>query len=60
MLGAGLHVTLLGVRATAEGFSTFATGTLLAGYYAGLALGSIVAPRLVRRVGHIRVFAGLA
>jgi MFS family permease len=60
MLGAGLHVTLLGVRATAEGFSTFATGTLLAGYYAGLALGSIVAPRLVRRVGHVRVFAGLA
>ncbi|HEX5047807.1 MAG TPA: MFS transporter [Gammaproteobacteria bacterium] len=59
MLGAGLHVTLLGVRATAEGFSTFATGILLACYYAGMAVGSVAAPRLVRRVGHIRVFAGL-
>ncbi len=59
MLGAGLQATLLGVRATLEGFSAFVTGSLLAGYYVGYVGGSIVAPALVHRVGHIRVFAAL-
>src|SRR5262245_10933625 len=58
-LGAGLQATLLGVRATLEGLSTFATGAVLASYYVGFVLGSIAAPVLVRRVGHIRVFAAL-
>jgi MFS family permease len=59
MLGAGLQATLLGVRATLEGLSTFATGAVLAAYYVGFVVGSIAAPVLVRRVGHIRVFAAL-
>ena len=58
-LGAGLQATLLGVRATLEGLSTFATGAVLASYYAGFVIGSMAAPALVRRVGHIRVFAAL-
>jgi MFS family permease len=58
-LGAGLQATLLGVRATLEGLSTFATGAVLASYYVGFVLGSIAAPALVSRVGHIRVFAAL-
>ena len=58
-LGAGLQATLLGVRATLEGLSTFATGAVLASYYVGFVIGSIAAPALVRRVGHIRVFAAL-
>lgn len=58
-LGAGLQATLLGVRATLEGLSTFATGAVLAAYYVGFVIGSIAAPVLVRRVGHIRVFAAL-
>jgi MFS family permease len=58
-LGAGLQATLLGVRATLEGLSTFATGGVLASYYVGFVVGSIGAPALVRRVGHIRVFAAL-
>ena len=58
-LGAGLQATLLGVRATLEGLSTFSTGAVLAAYYVGFVLGSIAAPVLVRRVGHIRVFAAL-
>ena len=60
MLGAGLQATLLGVRATLENLSTFATGAVLASYYVGFVLGSIAAPVLVSRVGHIRVFAALA
>jgi MFS family permease len=58
-LGGGLQATLLGVRATLEGFSTFVTGTVMAGYYVGFVVGSMAAPILVRRVGHIRVFAAL-
>jgi MFS family permease len=59
-LGAGLQATLLGVRATLEGFSTFVTGAVMAVYYVGFVVGSIAAPVLVKRVGHIRVFAALA
>jgi MFS family permease len=58
-LGAGLQATLLGVRATLEGLPTFVTGAVLASYYLGFVVGSVAAPRLVRRVGHIRVFAAL-
>jgi MFS family permease len=60
MLGAGLQATLLGVRATLEGFSAFVTGAIMAGYYVGYVVGSSAAPALVRRVGHVRVFAALA
>ncbi|MCB0971495.1 MAG: MFS transporter, partial [Acidimicrobiales bacterium] len=35
-------------------------GVVLAGYYVGVVVGSLVAPALIARVGHIRVFAGLA
>jgi len=58
-LGAGLQATLLGVRATLDGFSTFVTGTVMASYYVGFVVGSRAAPALVKRVGHIRVFAAL-
>lgn len=57
MLGAGLQATLLALRATLEGFPTFVTGVVMACYYIGYVGGSIAAPELVRRVGHIRVFA---
>ena len=58
-LGAGLQATLLGVRATLDGLSTFVTGTVMASYYVGFVIGSRAAPALVKRVGHIRVFAAL-
>ncbi|MDX1401370.1 MAG: MFS transporter, partial [Kiloniellales bacterium] len=60
MLGNGLQSTLLGVRSVQEGFSTTWSGVVMAGYFAGFLIGSIVAPKLVTRVGHIRVFAALA
>jgi MFS family permease len=60
MLGNGLQGSLLGLRATLEGFPTAATGLVMSGYFAGFAAGSVLAPRLVARVGHIRVFAALA
>ncbi|MFT5218121.1 MAG: MFS family permease [Planctomycetota bacterium] len=60
MLANGLQGTLLGVRATLEGFSTFTTGIMMSGYFIGIFIGSIVAPFLMKRVGHIRVFSALA
>jgi MFS family permease len=60
MLGAGLQSTLLGLRATLEGFPTLVTGIIMSGYYVGYVLGTMVAPPLLRQVGHIRVFAALA
>jgi MFS family permease len=60
MLGNGLQGTLLGLRATLEGFPTFVTGIMMSGYYVGIFAGSLVAPRLVHSVGNIRVFAALA
>ncbi len=60
MLGAGLQSTLLGIRATLEGFPTMVTGVVMAFYYVGYLFGTIAAPRLIRNVGHVRVFAALA
>ena len=60
MLGAGLQGTLLGLRATLEGFPTPVTGMIMSCYYVGYLLGTSAAPRMIRRIGHIRVFAALA
>ncbi|MDP9011262.1 MAG: MFS transporter [Pseudomonadota bacterium] len=60
MLGAGLQSTLLGLRATLEGFSPHVTGIVMSCYYAGYLVGTRIAPPLLRKVGHIRVFAALA
>jgi MFS family permease len=60
MLGNGLQGSLLGIRASLEGFPPTVTGILMSGYYAGFLVGSVLAPRLVARVGHVRVFAALA
>jgi MFS family permease len=60
MIGNGLQGTLLGVRASLEGFPTLTTGVVMTGYFAGFLAGSTVVPRFLNRVGHIRVFAALA
>ena len=60
MAGNGLQGSLLGVRAAAEGFSVAVTGIVMSAYFAGFVAGSIAAPWLIRRVGHIRVFGALA
>src|SRR5690349_5248847 len=59
-LGHGLHGSLVGVRASAENFDAATTGLIMSGYFAGLLLSSIVTPRVVQSVGHIRVFAAFA
>lgn len=56
----GLQGTLLAVRAGLEGFGGATTGLIMSGFFAGLSIGSFVAPRLISGVGHIRTFAALA
>jgi MFS family permease len=60
MLGAGLQSTLLALRGTLEGFSPTVTGVIMSCYYVGYLLGTRIAPPLLLKVGHIRVFAALA
>ena len=60
MVGNGLQGTLLGVRATMEGFDTTAIGLIMSLYYFGFLGGSYYVPKLVSKVGHIRVFTALA
>ncbi|MDO6511243.1 MFS transporter, partial [Celeribacter halophilus] len=60
MIGNGLQGTLLGVRGVAEGFSTLEISIVMSGYFAGFLGGSQATPRLIRRVGHVRVFAAFA
>ncbi len=60
MAGNGLTSTLLGVRGGLEGMAPSVVGIVLAGYYAGFVVGSLAAPSTIVRVGHVRVFSGLA
>ncbi len=59
LLGNGLQGTLLGIRGKLEGFSAVEMSYVTSGYYAGFLLGSRRAPDMIRRVGHVRVFAAL-
>ena len=59
MLGNGLQGTLLGVRGEIEGFSTFQMSLVMSAYFVGFLGGSRLAPEMIRRVGHVRVFAAL-
>ncbi|WP_412508068.1 MFS transporter [Roseovarius sp. SYSU LYC5161] len=60
MIGNGMQATLMGVRGGLEGFGTLELSIITSGYFLGFLVGSRVAPELIRRVGHVRVFAALA
>ena len=60
MIAHGLQGNLLGVRAVIEEFNFIATGTMMSGYFVGYFTGANVVPKLVQKVGHIRVFAAFA
>ncbi|MEO0503854.1 MAG: MFS transporter, partial [Pseudomonadota bacterium] len=60
MIGNGMQGTLLGIRGEIEGFSTLEMSIVMSAYFAGFLGGSRMAPNMIRRVGHVRVFAALA
>ncbi|MEO0903855.1 MAG: MFS transporter, partial [Pseudomonadota bacterium] len=59
MVGNGLQGTLLGLRGEAEGFSTLELSIVMSAYFLGFLFSSRYTPELIRRVGHVRVFAAL-
>ncbi len=59
MLGNGMHFTLIGLRGGIEGFSAAELAIVTSGYFLGFLSGARYTPTLIRRVGHVRVFAAL-
>ena len=57
--GHGLQLTLIPLRAAAEGWSPVAIGVIGSAYYVGFVLGCVGAPFIILRAGHIRAFAAL-
>ena len=60
MIAHGFQGNLLGVRSVIEDFNFLATGAIMSGYFVGYFAGANIIPRLVGKVGHIRVFAAFA
>ena len=60
MVGNGLQGTLIGIRGELEGFSTIELSVVMSAYFVGFLGASRLVPELIRRVGHVRVFAALA
>jgi len=60
MVSNGLLATLLTLRAESLGFSEWIIGLVQSAYPVGSLLGCLIAPQLIMRVGHIRIFAALA
>ncbi len=60
LAGNGLQGTLIAVRGSAEGFSTFYIGAIGAGYFFGFMIGTLLVSRLLQAVGHIRLFSAMA
>ena len=59
MLGNGMHFTLIGLHGGIEGFSAAELAIVTSGYFVGFLSGARIAPIMIRRVGHVRVFAAL-
>ena len=59
-LAVGVQGSLLGVRAAIEGFDDLLIGLLMSCYFAGFLAGSLLTPKMIQRVGHIRIFAALS
>ncbi len=59
MLGNGMHFTLIGLRGGIEGFSAAELAFVTSAYFLGFLSGARYTPVMIRRVGHVRVFAAL-
>lgn len=57
LIGHGLQQTLLPLSALAIGWSPAVIGITGSAYFAGFILGCYFIPKLIQRVGHIRIFA---
>jgi len=60
MIAHGFQGNLLGVRSVIEEFNFMSVGAMMSGYFIGYFSGANSIPKLVGKVGHIRVFAAFA
>ncbi|MDC3311604.1 MFS transporter [Alphaproteobacteria bacterium] len=60
MIGNGIQLILIGLRSSAAGYSNLLTGIMMGGYFLGIFIGSIIVPKTLSQVGHIRTFGALA
>ena len=60
LMAHGLMGTLLPLRGMLEGYSSGQLGVLGAVFFLGFGIGTVVGPRAINRVGHIRTFAAMA
>lgn len=60
MTGNGIQAALIGYRGPEFGFSQFEISMIISAYFAGFLFSSRITPVLIRRVGHVRVYAALA
>lgn len=58
-LGHGLFQSLVGLHMLAEGFSPSSIGWVASAFYVGAVFGVLHAARVIRSIGHPRVFAAL-
>lgn len=59
LIGQGMQLTLVPLRASANGLSDFTIGLSASCYYLGFILGCLAVPAILAKVGHIRSFAVL-
>ena len=60
MVALALQGTLLNINAVLYNFSDFEIGYTFTGYFIGYLFSSLQCPKLIKNVGHIRVFAAFA
>jgi MFS family permease len=60
VVGMSLLFSAIGAQAASAKFGTAVTGLINSAYFAGFVLGTYWCPVLIRQVGHIRAFAGMA
>ncbi len=60
LIGHGIQITLLPIRAELIGFNSTQVALTGSAYFLGFIAGCLLAPRIIQRVGHIRSFAALA
>ena len=60
LVGNGLLMILLPIRAELEGFDTRTIGLLGSSYFLGFFVGCYFVPGIIRRIGQIRAFAAFA
>lgn len=60
MIGSGVQYPLIALRSADAGFGVVVIGAFTSAYYFGYVVGSMLTPRAIFRVGHIRLYAALA